>query len=130
MKNIKLVKLDKYKDATKFESVSNGIYKALEDYEDRIVKKGEYVTAFSFELEEELNETEDRQYPLEDLLDEYLAHVSDFIQDEMDNPIMILELCTQKWLDKMNELIKIEGKHIYNKEFTENGEAFTKLVIE
>lgn len=130
MKGIKLVKLEKYEDASKFESVSDGIYQALEDYEDGIVKKGEYVTALSFELEEDLNETEDRQYPLEDLLDEYLAHVSEFIQDELDNPIMILELCTQKWLDKMKELIKIDGKRVYNKEFTENGKTFIKLVIE
>jgi hypothetical protein len=130
MKNIELIELEKYADANRFEKISEGIYKALDAYNDDLVEKGHYVTAFSFTLEEELGETEDRQYPLEDLLDKFLAHVSEFIQDEPDNPVMKLELCTQDWLAEMQELIKIRGKRVYNKEVIENGETYLELVIE
>jgi hypothetical protein len=81
-------------------------------------------------LEEDLNEIADRQYPLEDILDRYLAHVSDFIQNELDNPVMKLELCTQGWLDEMKELIKIADKHVYNREITKDGKTYVELVIE
>lgn len=130
MKNIELIDLEKYADTNRFEKISEGIYKALDAYNDDLVEKGHYVTAFSFTLEEELGETEDRQYPLEDLLDKFLAHVSEFIQDEPDNPVMKLELCTQDWLDNMQELVQIRGKRVYNKEVIENGETYLELVIE
>jgi len=130
MKNIQLITLEKYNDSTKYEKIAEGIYKALYDYEDNIVEKGQYVTAFSFMLEEDLNEITDRQYPLEDILDRFLAHISEFIQDEKDNPVMKLELCTQGWLDRMEELIKITDKHVYNKEITKDGKTYVELVIE
>ena len=130
MKNIQLIELGKYKDSTKYKKVKDGIYEALFDYEDGIVKKGNYVTAFSFTLEEELNEIEDRQYPLEDILNKFLAYVSEVIQDEENNPVMKLELCTQEWLDKMEELIKIAGKHVYNKKVIREGKTYIELIIE
>ena len=129
MKNIELIELEKYRDTSRFEKVSEGIYKALHADNDGLVEKGDYVTAFSFTLEEELGEMEDRQYPLEDLLDKFLAHVSEFIQDEPGNPIMKLELCTQSWLDNMQELVQIRGKRDYNKEVEEEGETYLELVI-
>ena len=130
MKNIQLIKLEKYNDSSKFEKVADGIYKALSDYQDDIVEKGHYVTALSFTLEEDLNETQDRQYPLEDILDEFSAHISEFIQYEEDNPVMELELCTQDWLDEMSELIKIVGKRVFNREVTKDGKTYIELVIE
>jgi hypothetical protein len=130
MKNIQLIKLEKYNDSSKFEKVADGIYKALSDYQDDIVEKGHYVTALSFTLEEDLNETQDRQYPLEDILDEFSAHISEFIQYEEDNPVMKLELCTQDWLDEMSELIKIVGKRVFNREVTKDGKTYIELVIE
>ncbi len=130
MKDIRLIELEKYSDKSKYEKITEGIYKSLYDYEDNLVEKGHYVTTFSFTLEEDLNEITDRQYPLEDILDKFLAHVSEVIQDDTNNPIMMLELCTQDWLTEMEELIKIANKHVYNKEFTKDGETFIELVIE
>jgi len=130
MKDIRLIELEKYSDKSKYEKITEGIYKSLYDYEDKIVEKGNYVTTLSFTLEEDLNELTDRQYPLEDILDKFLAHVSDFIQDDTNNPIMILELCTQNDLTDMEELIKIANKHVYNKEYTRDGETFVELIIE
>jgi len=43
---------------------------------------------------------------------------------------MKLELCTQGWLDRMEELIKITDKHVYNKEITKDGKTYVELVIE
>jgi hypothetical protein len=130
MKNINFNSQEKYNDNTKFEKISEGIYKSLYDYENDLVKNGQYVTSISFTLEEKFNEISDRQYPLEDILDKFFAHVSEFIQDDINNPIMIVELCTQNWLDKMEELVSIIDKNVYNKEEIIDGKTYVKLVIE
>lgn len=69
MKNIKQITLDKYLDSN-FESLEKGIYKNIEE--------DIYVFAIAFELEE----NENSQYPLEDLLDKFYLHISDFIDEE------------------------------------------------
>jgi hypothetical protein len=130
MKSIKLVDLEKYNDPAKFEKVKEGIYKALYHYENNIVVSGNYVTTLSFTLEVKFKETKNRQYPLEDILDKFLAHVSEYIQNEEDNPIMIVELCTQNWLDNMEELVQIVGKHVYYKKVLKEGKPYIELVIE
>lgn len=130
MKDIQILTPEKYNDSTRYEKVEEGIYRSLLNYPDEIVLKEQYVTTISFTLEAERNELADRQYPLEDILDEYLAHVSDFTQDEPENPVMILELCTQEWLDAMQRLVQIAGKHIYNRVVEKNGEELVELVIE
>lgn len=130
MKDIQILTPEKYNDTSRYEKVEEGIYRSLLNYPDEIVLKGQYVTTISFTLEAERNEMADRQYPLEDILDEYLAHVSDFTQDEPENPVMILELCTQEWLDAMQRLVQIAGKHIYNRVVEKNGEELVELVIE
>lgn len=130
MKNITIVGREEYQDITKFEKITDYIYKALFNTTDGLIKEGYYVTTISFTLEEELDELEDRQYPLEDLLDKYLAHVSEIVQDDEDSPIMILELSTNVWLDQMEELITINGKRIYNKEVQKEGRTIIDLIIE
>lgn len=130
MTNIKLVTQEKYNDPTRFEKVAEGIYKALYTYPDSLVQTGEYITTLSFTLEEKLNETVDRQYPLEDILDKFLAHVSEFVQDDPGNPVMILELCTQGWPNEMEALLGIVGKHVYNREVVRDGKTLIELVIE
>ncbi len=130
MKDIKIIHQEKYKDTTRYERVAEGFYKALVSYDDNMVEVGHYVATFSFLLEEDLNEMADRQYPLEDLLDEFLAHVSEFVQNDPNNAVMILELCTQNWLDHMELLVKIEGRHVYNREVIKDGETYYELVME
>lgn len=130
MENIKFFHQEKHNDIAKFEKISDNVYKSLYDYENGLVENGQYVTTISFTLEEKLNETIDRQYPLEDILDKFFAHVSEFVQDETDNPIMILELCTQSWLDKMQELVTIIDKKVYNKEVVSDGKTYADLIIE
>lgn len=129
MKNIHFVPRKKYSDPARYEKIADGIYKALTDSADELVLKGHYVTTLSFTLEAERNELEDRQYPLEDILDEFLAHVSEFVQDDPDNPEMILELCTQNWPEKMTALTGIVGKQVYNQQLEKNGQTLIELVI-
>lgn len=130
MKNIHLIIQEKYADATKFEKIAEGMYKALYDYGNGLVDKGNFVTTLSFTLEEELNEIENRQYPLEDLLDKYYAHVAEFIQNDSNSEEMILELCTQNWQDSMEELLKIVGKRVYNQEVEIEGKTYIRLMID
>jgi hypothetical protein len=128
MKDIHSLKLEKYEDTTKYKLIDEGIYQALFDGEDGIPENGDYVAAFSFTLEE----GEDSQYPLEDILDKYYAHVSNFIQYDPDNPVIHLELCTGDDLDSMRKLKEIVGKRVYNKEYTDkdDGKTYIKFTVE
>lgn len=130
MKNIHFVIQEKYNDPSKYEKIAEGVYKSLFEDEDGLVEEGHFVTTLSFTLEEDLNELEERQYPLEDILNQFLAHVSDYISEDEDSAEMILELCTQDWQEKMEELVTIVGKRVYNKEVEENGIIYEKLIIE
>jgi len=87
------------------------------------------VIALSFTLEE--NEVEDWQYPIEDILDKYLAHISEEIH-KVENNILQLELCTQNWLDKMIDLKSIVGKRIYTRAYVDetDGKTYCRLIIE
>ena len=120
MKNIRLETLDKYEGNSKFEFVEGNIYKDLEeDY---------YVFALSYELEEE----EDSQYPLEDILDEFLLHVSDFIDEDRFDTSSEVTLELGGSLKNVKEAIAgIIGKRFYNEEFEDaEGVLRVKLVIE
>ena len=120
MKNIQLEILDKYEGNANFEFIEGNIYKDLEE--------NHYVFALSYELEE----TEDSQYPLEDILDEYLLHVSDFIDEDRfySSQEVTLELAGD--LDNVKEAIAaLIGKRAYNQEFEdEEGQLRVKLIIE
>lgn len=120
MKNIILLDLDKHKNSPQYEFVENGIYKDLMDPDDC-----SYRFAISFELEE----GEDTQYPMEDILDKYYLYVSDFLENEtISNNILSIELGGE--LERIRKAQEIIGKHVYNKEYEENGETFIRLIIE
>jgi hypothetical protein len=120
MKKIKLLKLDKYADAANYKHAENGIYKDLKDEEET-----DHRLAISFELEE----GEDSQYPLEDLLDKFLVHVSDFLKEENSkNPnIQHYELAGE--LNDIRNAAGIIGKRVYNEEYEKEGKTYVKLVI-
>ncbi|WP_294824620.1 hypothetical protein [uncultured Flavobacterium sp.] len=120
MKNIQLAHLDKYKDNSGYGLIEGNIYKDLEE--------GHYVFALSYELEDE----EDSQYPLEDILDKFYLHVSDFIDEDSyyNDSEVTLELGGD--LDDVKEAIDaIIGKRVYNEEYDdEKGVTRVRLVIE
>lgn len=126
MKNITLLKLEKYKNPFCYEKIEEGIYKDLNDLDST-----NYRIALSFELEE--NET--FQYPLEDILDKYFLHISNIIKNETeqehdkDNISIEIELAGE--LEDVQNVKKILGKRAYNRiSSKENGQHSVSLVIE
>ena len=120
MKNIKLLKLDKYNDLSNYLMTEEGIYKDLRDTDDT-----NYRIALSFELEDGENE----QYPLEDILDEYCLYVLNFLENEHDSKVLRLELAGE--LDDICNAKFIIGKRAYNESFVEeDGETYVRLLIE
>lgn len=119
MKNIQLEKLGKYQGNPNFAWIEGTIYKDLEE--------DHYVVALSYELEE----TEDSQYPLEDILDKFYLHVSDFIDEAAfySSKSVVLELAGS--LEDVKQAIDaLIGKRVYNEEFEdEKGETRVRLVI-
>jgi len=120
MKNIQLAHLDKYKANPNYELVEGNIYKDLEE--------NHHVFALSYELEDE----EDSQYPLEDILDKFYLHVSDFIDEERYNTENEITLELGGDLDDVKAAIAgIIGKRVYNEEYDdEKGVTRVRLVIE
>ncbi len=124
MKNIQLYDASKYagKDYTK---VSKGIFR----------KDNAFYMSFSFEQEPELEEGEDSadisQYPLEDLLDKFNVHVSDFFKDinSKAKKQCVIEVSSphQELLESMKSIL---GKHVFNRNCVQNGEEVVDLVIE
>lgn len=119
MKNIQQINLEKY-NGSEYELVENNLYK----------NKAEniYVFAINFELEE----NEDSQYPLEDILDKFYLHVSDFIDEDAyyTSKNVTLELGGELE-DIQNAIKSIIGKRVYNSEYIgEDGKTYVKLIIE
>ena len=116
--------------APKYESE---MYSLVEDGIYRVESGGEvlYVTSLSFVQEPELEEggsaAEISQYPLEDILDEFLCHISDFYEDLNTEQSQV---CVQEFaapdLEDIRKLRAIIGKHVYNKEM----DGYIKLVVE
>ncbi|WP_282043341.1 hypothetical protein [Winogradskyella flava] len=123
MKNITLVKLKKYENQKRYKQVEDGIYMDLND-ED----KAKYRMTLSYELE---NDETNNQYPLEDILDKYLMHVSDFLEsrNKPNSNTYIFEF--GGYLDKMIEAKEIIGKKVFNRDYRdEDGQIRVELVIE
>ena len=73
MKDIRIIEQKKYVGVYHYQFIETGIYRDLSDHDD---------TCFRMTISFELEEGESTQYPLEDLLDEYYLHVSDFIASD------------------------------------------------
>jgi len=124
MKNITLLKLEKYKNPFRYEKIEKGIYKDLNDLDST-----NYRIALSFDLEE----NESFQYPLEDILDKYFLHISNIIKNETeqdkDNISIEIELAGE--LEDVQNVKKILGKRVYNQiSSKENGQHSVSLIIE
>jgi hypothetical protein len=120
VKNIQLIHLDKYANNSNYELIEGNIFKDLDDEEYAV-----------FALSYELEDGEDSQYPLEDILDEFYLHVSDFIDEEAfyNNRIVDIELGGK--LDNIKTAIDtIVGKRVFNSEYVgDDGRNYLKLTI-
>ncbi len=129
MKNIENYDAEKY-SKEEYKKLEEGIYECVDKDGDTL-----YVTSLSFEQEPELDEGENAsdisQYPLEDILDEYYCHISDFYEDLN---IPDSARCYQEFaamdIEDIKNLRNIIGKHVYNKEYEKDGNVYIRLVIE
>ena len=124
MKNISAFKASKY---------STKDYELLED---DIYRCGDVcVITLQFQQEPEMDEgsssADISQYPLEDILDRFNVHISDFYDSENKCAKVNcrLEFASRK-IENIRNLKSIIGKRVYNKVVTKNGDDFVELVIE
>ena len=124
MKNISAFKASKY---------STKDYELLED---DIYRCGDVcVITLQFQQEPEMDEgsssADISQYPLEDILDRFNVHISDFYDSENKCAKVNcrLEFASRK-IENIRNLKSIIGKRVYNKVVTKNGDDFAELVIE
>ena len=124
MKNIQSYKAEKYK-SSRFSEIEEGVFCAGTDY----------LTSLSFSQEPELDEgsspSDISQYPLEDILDRFQVHVSDFYQELNAHSVetCYLEFCSTH-LENIRNLRSIIGKHVYNITKGSRGNEYIDLVIE
>lgn len=119
MKNINLIQPAKYAGNQGYQQVEEGIYRDLNDGDD---------TCYRVALTMELEDGEDTQYPLEDLLDEYLLYVADFLPSQSPK---VLNLEFGGELENVRQAFALKGKRFYNAELKgEDGQTYVKLVIE
>lgn len=128
MKEIQSYDAPKYKSDDYF-FIENGIYKINTAKES--LKESLYVTSLTFMQEAEFGEGENAgeisQYPLEDLLDKFYCHISDFYESENlpQAQNCYLEFASPD-LEDIKMLRSIIGKHVYNKEI----DGYIQLIIE
>ena len=123
MTNITLESASKYSDTNAYKLVTNGIYEDLNDDDD-----AKYRMTISYEL---IDNTTNNQYPLEDILDKYLMHVSDFLESENDDNPNTFKLELGGYLDRMTTAQELIGKRVFNRDVKgENGQVQVELVIE
>lgn len=137
MKEIKSYQASKYTKGgllsifkkTAYQKCEEGIYKRTDEGETL------YVTSLSFVQEPEFEEgtfaDDISQYPLEDILDKFYCHISDFYEDlnVASAKTCYLEFAAES-IDDIRKLRSIIGKHVYNKSIEKDGMVYDKLMIE
>ena len=122
MKNISLEKSLKYKNTDLYELVENGIYKDLTDEDN-----AKYRITISYELD---SNDSNNQYPLEDVLDKYYLHVSDFLESENNSESNEFKLELGGDLNDVKKSKEIIGKRIFNRDLLDKGKIRVKLIVE
>ncbi|CAH8283095.1 hypothetical protein EV196_10276 [Mariniflexile fucanivorans] len=123
MTNISLINMVKYENISKYKPIEDGIYEDLTDDDE-----AKFRMTISYELE---SDNTNNQYPLEDILDKYLIHVSESYEAENEQgaSLFIIELSGS--LEKIQDAKEIIGKKVFNREFIDsNGQVSVNLVIE
>ena len=126
MKILKSLILEKYSDTEKYTLVEGCIYKdATGGVGGAMGIADEPV--YCITLYCELEETEDTQYPLEDILDKYLVNCTDVMEEKEEDGkrIFIFEIEGES-LEGIKEIAGFVGKRAYN--YEEDG--YIKLAIE
>jgi len=124
MKNISLEKCQKYENPEQYKLVESEIYQDLKDEDD-----AKYRMTICYELESENNTN--NQYPLEDILDKYYLHVSDFLESENNTEPNSYKLELGGELKDIKKSKEIIGKKVFNQEYkNDDGQVRVILRIE
>ncbi len=124
MKNFRNYDAEKYSDTSVYEKVEECIYKTKDEFD---TTQFIYVTSIAFTYEEELGELEDAQYPMEDILDEFLCYVSDsYSEIILDGDDDVHEFASSH-IENVQNIRTLIGKRAYNQE-TEDGRI--DLIVE
>ena len=118
MKNITLETAQKYADESQFRLVQDSIYEDMNDDDET-----KYRMTVSYE-------SDDDQYPLEDILDKFYLHVSDFLELENDPESRFFK---RELAGELNDLINAQtiiGRTVYNQDFLDGKDVRVRLVIE
>lgn len=126
MKDIKLYQDPRYDNQDIYKQIENGVYKVVGKTND-MVDIGEGVMALSITLDDSPEEVEMRQYPLEDILDEYDLYMSQLIKDEPGDTELIVELAGE--IDDLKRAKEIIGKRITIEEYEKDGELFARIIL-
>ena len=124
MKSIKFYKPNKY-ETPQYREVAPHIYQ----------HNHFFVTTLSFEKEPSLGEGKNAadisQFPLEDLLDRFCVHISNFYPtlNTAKSTTCYVEFAGSK-KEYIQSLISIVGRRVKNKVIYENGEESVVLIIE
>lgn len=125
MKAIENFTPSKYSTDVSYACVADGIYK----------KGNKYHTCLSFIQEPAMDEgcssASISQYPLEDILDSFLVHVTDSfpLLNDGSSERCYLEFASSD-IKNIQALRKIIGKHVYNRPVSQDGDQQIELVIE
>ncbi|MGB0870484.1 MAG: hypothetical protein ACPGSD_12875 [Flavobacteriales bacterium] len=110
----------KYKNEQEYKLINHGIYEYLKE-------EDVYRMTISYQLKSENN----TQYPMEDILDKYYLHVSDFLDSENDKNSNVFKLEVEGSLEDLVQSQEIIGKEVFNREFiADDGQVRVKLIIE
>ncbi len=123
MKNFRNYDAEKY-NGSGYEKIEEGIYKTKDKFD---TTQFVYVTSLAFTYEEELGELEDAQYPMEDILDEYLCYVSDSYRDIILEGHDDVHEFAASDIEDVKNIRTLIGKRAYNQE-TEDGRI--ALIVE
>ena len=119
--------IKKYSDPHLYQQIEDNIYKDLSDTGESYYDDS-YRIAIAFELEEDDNFEE----LIEDILDKYLLHVSDFLDEDNQaselKGIQYLELGGT--LDNIKNAHSMSNNRVFNRELIEEGKIYIELVIE
>lgn len=123
MKNIEIEKSQKYENTESYKFIENGIYEDLSDVDD-----AKYRITISYELE--LDDS-NNQYPLEDVLDKYYLHVSDFYEAENNVNSNKYKIELGGELEDVKKVQEIIGKRVFNRDFLDDdGQIRVSLIVE
>lgn len=110
-----------YDDRSRYAPVADGIVQDLSDPDD-----DNHRITLSFTSEEG-----EGQYPLEDLLDDYLLYISDEVTDppSEDEPGARITLEFAGRPDDVKKAAELVGKTVRSETFTKDGQEYVRLAI-